>query len=50
MRIPSNAGYGVSTGHLLLPVKTLSGGTGLHSVELLAKGVPWKFSNNLGCC
>ena len=26
--------------------RLLSDGTVLHSVELLAKGVPWKFSNN----
>lgn len=36
-------------GHLLSPGKSSSGGTGFHSNELSAKGVPWKF-NNPGCC
>lgn len=36
-------------GLLLSPGKSSSGGTGFHSNELLAKEVPWKFSNP-GCC
>lgn len=39
MRISSNGGYRVSTGHLFLPGKEASNsGTGLHGVELLTKG------------
>lgn len=36
-----NGGYGVSTGHLLLPGETSNGGTELHSVELLVNWAPW---------
>lgn len=38
MRPLSNGGYAISIGHLLQPVKSSSGGIGLLSVELLAKG------------
>lgn len=34
--------YRVLTGHLLLPNKATSSFTGLHSIELLTKGVLWK--------
>lgn len=41
MRADSNEGYGVSlTGHFLFPHKAVSGGTGQHSIEFLAKGGP----------
>lgn len=36
----SNARKGVSTGYLLLPGEASRGKTGLHSIELWAKGVP----------
>lgn len=51
-RTPSDVGYWTSTGHLLLPGKTSSGGSGLgsHSIELLAKGVLQKSPNHLVCC
>lgn len=48
MRTPSNRGYGVSTDHLLSKGKASSRGSRLHSIELLAKGIPWKFPNNPG--
>lgn len=38
--IPSNREYRFCTNHLLLPVKTSSGATMLHSIELLPEGVP----------
>jgi hypothetical protein len=49
MKPPNNGGeHQVSNGHLLLTKKTSSCGTGLNSIELLIKGVPWKSINNLG--
>lgn len=36
----SNGGKGVSAGYLLLPGGASRGKTGLHSIELSAKGVP----------
>lgn len=47
MRIPSNGGYVVSSGHIFFPGGASSGGTVLHSIELLPKEVPWKAPNNL---
>lgn len=38
MRTPINGGYGISSGHILQPGKATIGGTGLHSLYLLAKG------------
>lgn len=38
MRTSSNGEYKASTGHLLQPGEASSGGTGLHSIELLANG------------
>lgn len=35
-------GDGISTGYVLQSGKSSSGGTWLHSVELLPKWVPWK--------
>lgn len=49
MRIPRNGENEVTTGHLLFPGEASSGRTRLHSIKLLAKGFPWKFSNNTGC-
>lgn len=40
MKSPNNGGNGVPTGQLLSPNKSSSTRTGLHSIELLAKGVP----------
>lgn len=40
MMILTNGGYRVSTDQLLSPDKTSSGRIWLHSIELLAKGVP----------
>lgn len=45
MRIPSNGGYVVSSGHILLPGGVLSGETVLHSIEFLANGVPLETPN-----
>ena len=42
MKIPSNGTYRVTTRHHLSPGKAFFGRTGLHSIELLAKRVPWK--------
>lgn len=41
MRADSNEGYGVSLpGHFLSPSKAVSGGTGQHSMEFMAKWGP----------
>lgn len=42
MRSPNNRGDRVPTGHLLSPNGASGIGTGLHSIELLAKWVPRK--------
>lgn len=49
-RSPINGGHGVPIGHLLSPNESSNSGTGFHSIELLAKGVPWKSPNNSGYC
>lgn len=36
--------------YLLLLNDASSTGTGLHLIELLAKGVPWETPTNPGCC
>lgn len=45
-----NGGNGVPTGHLLSPNEASRTRTCLHSIELLAKGVPWISPNNLDRC
>lgn len=40
MRTPSNDRYRVSNGHFLLPGEGFSGGTRLHIIEFLDKGIP----------
>lgn len=48
MRSPNNRGDRVPTGHLLSPNGASGIGTGLHSIELLAKWVQKKTSNHPG--
>jgi hypothetical protein len=49
VRSPNNEIYGVSIGHLLSLNKASMSETVLNSIELSAKGVSWKYQNNLGC-
>lgn len=46
MKSLNNEEDGVPTGHLLVPKEVSSIGNGLHPIELLIRGVPWKFSNS----
>lgn len=39
-RTPSNGGICMLTGHLMSPCEASIGGTRLHLIELLGKGVP----------
>lgn len=48
MKFLNNGGEKVPTGCLLFPKKASSTSTGLHSIVLLAKGVPWKSPNKIG--
>jgi hypothetical protein len=50
MRSPRRRRDGVSTVHLLLPGKASRGRNRLSSIDLLAKGAPWKSLDNQGCC
>ena len=42
MKLPSDGRYRVLADHLLSPNESSSTETGLHSIELLAKGIPWE--------
>lgn len=42
MDSPKNGGEKTPTGHLSLPNETSSAKNGIHLVELLVKGAPWK--------
>lgn len=45
MESPNNTRDNVTTRHLLPPCETSSARNGLHLIELLAKGTPWKLPN-----
>lgn len=50
MRSPNDRRHRISVDYLLLLNEASSSKIGLHSIELLVKGVPWESSNNPGCC
>ena len=50
MMSPNNEGDRVAIFHFFLPNDLSSTWVGIHSIELMAKGVPWKNTNNPGCC
>lgn len=50
MKSPNNEGDRVPAGHILSPNESSRTGTGLHSTELLNKGIPWKSPSNQSCC
>jgi hypothetical protein len=50
MKSPNNKGDRVPNRHPLSPNEASGTETGLHSFELLAKGVPWKSLNSPDYC
>lgn len=49
VKSPNNGGDKILTGYHLSPNEVPNTGTGLHSIEFLAKSVLWKSPNILGC-
>lgn len=47
LQVPNNREDRGPTSYLFLPHEASSSGIGLSLIELLAKGVPWEFANNL---
>lgn len=48
MKSPNNRGSRAPPGHLLSPDEASSTRTGLHLIELVAKGTPWEPPNEPG--
>lgn len=50
MNSPNTGRDGIPFGHLLSRKEISCTRTGLYPIDLLAKGVQWKYPNNPGCC